>query len=160
MSNPFYAKRVRHNNIIAPWQRCIKSDSDGEKCTIKYVADGKRKRLSPYEIAKSVVPLHDEIRTIGTRVIARNRKPYLPCEIDKNKEVTLISSQNDDFYPGIIARDYSADDKYCVFFDDGVVGIIERQHIRCVEENTFEHGMCVGVCVCFECISFNVIILI
>lgn len=135
---------MRHNNIIAPWQPCIKLNSDDDKCTIRYVADGKEKVISTFDIASNNIPLHDDLKTIGTRVIAKHRKPYLPYAMNQGKRINLIASQNDEFYPGIIAREFSADDKYCVFFDDGVVQMVDRQHIRCVEDNTIDHGICVA----------------
>lgn len=144
---------MRHNNIIAPWQPCEKLNSDGKKCTIRYVSDGKMKEMGTFDIAINAVPLHDDIKALGTRVIARHRKPYLPYEIRENKRITLIASRNDEFYPGIIARDYSPDDKYCVFFDDGVVQIVEREHIRRVEDNTFDHG---ALSLNSECTLFNI----
>lgn len=140
-TGPFYAKRARHNNIIAPWQSCTKLHSYGNTWTVRYVTDGKQKEIPAFEIAGNVVPSHDDIKKIGTRVIARHREPYLPYEMQQNKRITLIASRNDEFYSGIIAREYSADDKYCVFFDDGVVQMVEREHIRRVVDNTFDHGM-------------------
>lgn len=110
---------MRHNNIIAPWQPCDKLNSDEKKCTIRYAADGKEKVISTFDIARNIIPLQDDIKTIGTRVIAKHRKPYLPYVMNQSKRINLIASRNDEFYPGIIAREYSADDKYCgiiVFF--------------------------------------------
>lgn len=50
-TSPFYAKRVRHNNIVAPWQPCIKLESGEKKCTIRYVSDGREKEIGAFEIA-------------------------------------------------------------------------------------------------------------
>lgn len=142
LPSPFYAKRVRHNNIIAPWQPCKKLSSNGQTCTVQYAADGKRKEISTCEIARNVVPSHDAIKKVGTRVIARHRAPFLPYEMNQGMKSPLIASRDDEFYPGIIAREFSAGTKYCVFFDDGVVQVVEREHIRRVEDNTFDHGKC------------------
>lgn len=149
-SSPFYAKRARHNNIIAPWQPCIKLKTTEEsseesntdkKCMIRFVADGKEKKIFTFDIASNNVPSHDDIKKVGTRIIAKHRKPYLPYTMNQDKRINLIASRNDEFYPGIIAREYSAEDKYCIFFDDGVVQMVKRQYIRCVEDNTIDHGM-------------------
>lgn len=152
-SIPFYAKRVQHNNIIAAWRPCTKLNSNGKTCTVQFASDGKQKEIEEFEIASNVVPSHDDIKKLGTRVIARNRKPFLPYEMKEDVKSTLMASQNDEFYPGIIAREFSADGKYCVFFDDGIVQVVEREHIRRVEDNTFDHGMCLG----FKWISFDVV---
>lgn len=141
---PFYAKRVRHNNVIGPWKPCIKLKSDERKCKIRYIDDDKVKEIWKSDIASDDIPSHEDIEKLGTRIIAKHRKAYLPYTLDTNKKrVNLIGSRNHEFYSGIIARAYD-DNKYCVFFDDGVVQMVERQHIRRVEENTFERGMCVS----------------
>lgn len=145
----FFAKRVRHNNVIGPWKRCIILNSDEKRCTIRYDDNGKQKDIPKFDIARNKIPSHNDIKTIGTRVIARHRNSYLPYTFKQNQRINLLAGRNDEFFPGIIARAYGADNKYCVFFDDGVVQLVERQHIRCVEENTFEHGMCLSfACEC------------
>lgn len=137
---PFFAKRVRHNNVIAPWQPCTKLNSDGKKCMVKYSSDGKEKEIATFDIASNSIPLHVDIKKLGTRVIAKRSQTYLPHAIKDNKRIYLIDSREKEFYPGIIAREYGEADEYCVFFDDGVVQMVKRENIRRVEDNTIEQG--------------------
>lgn len=79
----FYAKRSRHNNIIPPWKPCSLLQSDGTKCTVKYNDDGKEKEVTTFEIARDIIPLPDDIKTVGTRIIAR----YLFISISWKKPI-------------------------------------------------------------------------
>lgn len=69
----------------------------------------------------------------------RNSRNLPYTKNDRNEKVPLIASGEGQFYPGIIARAF--DDRYCVFFDDGVVQFVQREQIRRVEGNSqYDHG--------------------
>lgn len=144
--SPFYAKRTKHNNVIGPWQPCDlvrrvnNQNENGDRFVIKFDADGKELEVPDYEMASGIEPEPDDLKKIGTRVIANRRTADLPYIIDaRNEKINLFSNQEHEFYPGIIARE--GNNEYCVFFDDGIVQWVVRNKIRHVEgTDEYNHG--------------------
>lgn len=97
--------------------------------------------VAEYDLAKDEIPAFEELDKLGTRVIAKRRKEFLPYTLnERNERVNLFSDRDNAFFPGIIARDFG-NDEYCIFFDDGVVCYVIRSNIRLVLGNdTHKHG--------------------
>lgn len=130
----YYAKKSKHENIIAPWQLCEllgislpNENGDTKKFLVKF--SDKQKDVTEYELASAMTPLHS--LTIGTRIIAKRRNDDLPYRLENGQQVLLFDNNDMDFYPGIIAN--YTDTQYMVFFDDGIVQLVKHADIRRVE---------------------------
>lgn len=142
----YYAKRVKRDNVIGPWQPCELLElsdtnvNNSKVCIVRFFQDHTKMDVPEYEMAARKIPMPIEIITVGTRIIARRRSDSLPYVIDEsNEKVHLLYSNQTHFYPGIIAGIY--DQKFMVFFDDGVVQLTKIKYIRRVLGNfTFNYG--------------------
>lgn len=79
----------------------------------------------------------------GARVVAIRSKYDLPYTINELTGLEpLYSSDDNDFYPGIIAALSDKDPEYCViFFDDGHVQAVVTSNIRAaLDSDCMEHG--------------------
>ncbi|XP_031638664.1 histone-lysine N-methyltransferase met-2-like [Contarinia nasturtii] len=142
----FYARRARRDNVIGPWQPCemLKMvenvDKSNEKLFIvRYYRDLHKKDVPEYELASRKIPKPVEL-PIGTRIIARRRSDILPYLIDESgQKILTLYSTDTQYYPAIVASFY--DQRFMVFFDDGVVQLTKLKYIRRVLGNTrFDHA--------------------
>lgn len=105
--------------------------------------DGTKKDVASYELAIGVVPFPSGLEK-GTRVIAPRCSEELPYKLDDSGQrigLYIDSGNSAELYPGILAG-YSDNDRYMVFFDDGMVQHVERKKIRRVLGNDgYQHGV-------------------
>ncbi|XP_055311987.1 histone-lysine N-methyltransferase SETDB1-B-like [Sitodiplosis mosellana] len=136
----YYAKRSNRDNVIGAWQPCelqgkIENidDPNASSYIVKFIRYPQKKNVLEYELAGRHWPRGTEL-TFGTRVVARRCLERLPYRIDKSGEkIFLLYSKNSDFYAGVIAG--FDDSRVLVFFDDGIVQLVEHKDIRRVIGN-------------------------
>lgn len=134
--------------MVAPWHACQlveeieRIDNGNEKSFIvQFFNDNQRKDVAEYEMASQTTPKHDDLKKIGTRIIARRRAEEMPYRIDDSEQkIQLFASNDSEYYPGIIAG--GVENRYMIFFDDGIVQLIKRKQIRRVlGDDRHNHGM-------------------
>lgn len=143
----YFANRTQHSNVIGPWWSCTlkgrstKTNIEGQMYSVIFTMDDLEFDVVEYELAKDEIPAPEELVKLGTRIISKRSKKYLPYSInEENERINLFSDRDNAFFPGIIARNIDQDE-YCIFFDDGVVQYVMRSDIRLVLGNdTYKHG--------------------
>lgn len=140
----YYAKRSIRDNVIGAWQPCKLLDTleNHPKYIVEFLHDGEQMNVAEHELASENIPDHSAVSDIGTRVIAKRCSKELPYIVnDKFQRVPLLPSQDDEFYPGIIA--FVSGNRFMVFFDDGPVQFVKLDFIRRVKgDDSYNHGMC------------------
>lgn len=97
--------------------------------------DGEKKEISLHEIACTMQRNFER----GNRVIAKRQPEDVPYELKFGQRVNLLTSNNSDFYPGILAA--KKDDYFLVFFEDGIVQYVPRNNIFLVHnKNELKYG--------------------
>lgn len=144
----YFGKQSKRDNVVGAWQICKlmkkieQTDIDNDKpYIVQFIHTAAIKQVAEYELAALGIPTYDDLKELGTRVIARRRTEDMPYRLDEsNRKIQLFDSNDQDFYPGIISC--LSESRYLIFFDDGIVQFIKPKYIRRVLGNDrHNHGM-------------------
>lgn len=97
-------------------------------------------KLSEYYIAKHAP--NEKIKS-GTRIIARQKQHFFPCNYNDANINYLIINDDKNFYAGMVSDISHFENErfnYLLFFDDGHIQYVSSKYIRIVEgEHKIEH---------------------
>lgn len=151
----FYAKRSKHDKVVAAWQLCELLESKKilgkTEHIVQYKSDNARKLVPEHELASIKIPAAHQRIVTGTRIVSKRSSGNLQYTTDKNDcELRLLSSDGD-FYPAIIVVT-KLENRFLVFCDDGLVQLVGRESIRLVKGNDTREN---GIYILYSCLHLT-----